>query len=381
MKSERIMLIGVGELGGIVLEYLCRVPNICEIVVCDSNEDWGLRKTNSAIEGAALMGFYPKIRFQPIDVTNIDQTAEILRKYKPKVIFNGTTLQSWWVINELPVEVSAKLYKINCALGPWVAMHLALTSKIMKAVKAAGIETHVVNSSFPDAVNPSLTKVGLSPTIGIGNMGLVIPYIQKAASEILGLPMKTIGVEMIGHHFHCYYWCRSGNGYGAPYFLKVYSGHSEVTEQLGDMNAFIAELPKRGMRPAGRHGQFVVAASCTKNILSIFYDTNDTVHSPGPNGLEGGYPVRLSRKGAEIVLPKGISLADARKINVAAQKFDGVENINDNGDIVVTEEAYSTFKQMLNIDCKKITIDDSYDQALELKRKFHEFVRRHNVNI
>lgn len=381
MQNEKIMLIGVGELGGILLEYLCRVPDICEIVVCDSNVDWGTRKTNSAIEGAALMGFYPKISFRHIDVTKIDQTAELIAAIKPTVIFNGTTLQSWWVVNELPVDVSSKLYKIRCALGPWAAMHLALASKIMFAVKESGVYTHVVNSSFPDVTNVSLGRIGLAPAVGIGNMGLVIPYVQKAASEILEVPMRNIGVEMIGHHFHCYYWCRAGEGYGAPYYLRVYHGQEDVTEKLGSPESFIAELPKRGARPAGRHGQFVVAASCARNILSIFFDRNDIVHCPGPQGLEGGYPVRLSRKGAEVVLPKGISLEQARGINLAAQEFDGIKEIEENGDVVLTDESYDTFKNMLGVDCRRITIRDSFDQAMELKRKFYEFARKHNVNI
>ena len=57
------MLIGIGELGGIVLEYMCRIPGICDIVTADSNADWGFRKTNSAIEGASYMGLYPNIKF------------------------------------------------------------------------------------------------------------------------------------------------------------------------------------------------------------------------------------------------------------------------------------------------------------------------------
>ena len=32
-EREKIMLVGIGELGGIVLEYLCRIPNICEIII------------------------------------------------------------------------------------------------------------------------------------------------------------------------------------------------------------------------------------------------------------------------------------------------------------------------------------------------------------
>jgi hypothetical protein len=380
-ELEKIMLIGIGELGGIVLEYMCRIPGICEIVIADSNADWGLRKTNSAIEGASYMGLYPNIQFHHIDLLNIEKTAELLKKTNPTIICNGTTLQSWWVVNELPPEVNAKIYKDRCAIGPWTAMHLALSAKLMKAVKISGIDTYVVNTSYPDVTNPSLDRIGLAPTVGIGNMDLAVPYIQKATSELLKVPIRNIGVELIAHHYHAYYWCRYGTGSEVPFYLRVYMGKEDVTNQLGDMKQFIAELPKRGMRPAGRHGQFVVAGSCLKNIMGIFNDTGEITHAPGPQGLEGGYPVRLSRKGAEVVLPKGVTLKQAREYNLEAQQYDGVQEIKANGDVIVTDEAYYTFKEMLNIDCKVITIEDSYEQAMELRKKFHEFARKHGVNI
>jgi len=260
-------------------------------------------------------------------------------------------------------------------------MHVALTFKLMSAVKMAGIDTAVVNTSYPDVTNPSLARVGLAPTVGIGNMDLAVPYIRKAAAEILNVPMSDVGVELIAHHYHCYYWCRYGTGLDAPFYLRVYVGHEDVTDQLGDMQAFIAELPKRAMRPGGRHGQFVVAASALKNIMAIWNDTGERTHAPGPQGLEGGYPVRLSRNGAEVVLPRGMSLAEARELNLKAQQYDGIEEIRDNGDIVITDEAHATFKEMLAIDARVITVKDSFEQALELKRKFHEFARHHGVAI
>jgi len=381
IEKEKIMLIGIGELGGIVLEYLCRTPVLCEIITADSNADWGFRKTNSALEGASYMGLYPTINFHHIDLMNIEQTAEFLEKINPTIIFNATTLQSWWVVNELPPEVNAKLYRDKCGLGPWAAMHLALTHRLMKAVKMSGIDIYVINSSYPDATNPSLARVGLAPTVGIGNMDLIVPYIQKAASELLNVPMRNVGVELIAHHYHAYHWCRSATGYQAPHYLRVYVGHEDVTDKLGDIKQFVAELPKRGMRPAGHHGQFVVAASSVKNILAIYNDTNELTHAPGPKGLEGGYPVRLSRKGAEVVPPKDMTIGQAREINLKAQQYDGIEEIRDNGDIVVTEEAYVNFKEMMNVDCKVIAIENSYEQAMELKKKFYEFARRNGVNI
>jgi len=380
-ERENIMLIGVGELGGIILEYLCRIPNICEIVAADSNADWGFRKTNSAIEGASYMGLYPKIKFCSIDVLNIEQTAELLRKTNPTIICNGTTLQSWWVVNELPPEVNAKLYRNKCALGPWSAMHLALTSKLMKAVKMSGIDTYVVNTSYPDVINASLAKISLAPTVGVGNMDLSIPYFQKVASELLNVPMGNVSVELIAHHYHAYSWCRYGTGIEAPFYLRIYVGHEDVTEKLGDIKTLIAELPKRAVRPAGRHGQFVVAGSSLKNIMAIYNDTGEITHAPGPQGLEGGYPVRLSRKGAEVVLPKGMTLEQARDFNVKAQVYDGVQEVRENGDIVVTDEAHATFKEMMGVDNRVITIDDSYEQAMDLRRKFYEFARKHGVNI
>lgn len=381
IEKEKIMLVGIGELGGILLEYMCRIPNICDLVTADANKDWGFRKTNSAILGASYMGLYPNISFHHIDLLDLEKSAELLSEIKPTIIFNGTTLQSWWVVNELPPDVNAKLYRYRVGLGAWTSMHLALTAKLMKAVRMSGIETYVVNSSFPDVTNVSLAKVGLAPTVGIGNGDLVIPYIKKTAGEMLGIPMANIEVELIAHHYHCYNWARKGSGHEAPHYLRIYSGREDITGKLGDMEAFIAELPKHAMRPGGRHGQYLVAASSLKNIMAIFDDTGELTNAPGPQGLEGGYPVRLSRKGAEVVLPENMTLQQARDIMLEAQQYDGIQKVRDNGDIVFTDEACTTLKEVLNVDCKVVTIEDSLDQALELRKKFKEFASKHGTKV
>jgi hypothetical protein len=125
----------------------------------------------------------------------------------------------------------------------------------------------------------------------------------------------------------------------------------------------------------------VVGASSIKNILAIYNDTGELTHAPGPQGLDGGYPVRLSRKGAEVVLPKGMTLQLARELNLKAQQYDGIQEVRGNGDVAVTEEAYATFKEMLIVDSRVITLKDSCEQPIELRKKFHEFARKHGVNI
>ncbi len=59
-ENEKIMIIGIGELGGIVLEYICRIPGICEIVTADSNMDWGLPKDEQRNRRRFLYGAIPE---------------------------------------------------------------------------------------------------------------------------------------------------------------------------------------------------------------------------------------------------------------------------------------------------------------------------------
>jgi uncharacterized protein YfbU (UPF0304 family) len=91
--------------------------------------------------------------------------------------------------------------------------------------------------------------------------------------------------------------------------------------------------------------------------------------------------VRLSRKGAEVLAPKGMTLEEARNLMLKAQQYDGIQEILDNGDIVLTDEAHVTFKEIMNVDCKVITIEDSLEQAKELRKKFEEFAKKNGVEI
>ena len=161
----------------------------------------------------------------------------------------------------------------------------------------------------------------------------------------------------------------------------MFVGKEDVTDLLGARPEFVAELPKHAMRPGGRHGQYLVAASSLNNIMAILNDTSELTHAPGPQGLEGGYPVRLSRKGAEVVVPEGMSLTDARALMLEAQQYDGIQEIRDNGDVVLTEEAYTTFKEILDVDCKVVTVEDSLEQARELRAKFEAFAAKYGVEV
>jgi hypothetical protein len=370
MSRSTIMMIGIGDLGGHVLEMLAREPGTRRIITADVNEEWGYRKTNIAAYGAAQLGYYPELEFTKINLYNIDETAELIAKYKPDVIYSAVSLQSWWVINTLPKEVFDKLDLAR--FGPWLPMHLTLVYKLMQAVKQTGLDIKVVNSAFPDAVGPILSKVGLAPTIGIGNVANPVPPIRKMLANQLGLPMKDVTIYFVCQHYVSHYIPRFGTAGGAPYYIKVVVDGEDVTKKVSVEEAF-AQLPKAGRRPGGREGQILTASSAAGITMAIAEDTGDFMHAPAPAGLPGGYPVRVNRQGGKVVLPADITLEEAIRINEEGQRCDGIDRIDEEGTAYYAEFAADIVRNMIGYDCRSMKLEDSEECSKELNAKFRAF--------
>ena len=151
-----VLVCGLGELGGLVLELLARSPTFRgRLVGADLNADLGLRKVNSARQGAICWGVPPKIDFRACDLGDIAQTAAVIAEEKPTLIFNATTLASWWLRDLLPADVKAKLHAVGSGSGLWAPGHAALAYNLMQAVAQSGLAVPVINSAYPDAVNPA----------------------------------------------------------------------------------------------------------------------------------------------------------------------------------------------------------------------------------
>jgi hypothetical protein len=369
---SKVLVIGLGSLGGYVVEFLARSFGPTEIIAADADEQRGLQKMNNAMLGAANMGFYPRMKFLKIDLNDVDGTAAILRSEQPRLVVNATTLQSWWVIGTQLIE-DAYLRLLDAGLGPWIPVHLTLTHKLMQAVQKSGIMTHVVNCSFPDAVNPMLSRIGLSPTVGIGNFDLLIPRIKKGVSDKLGVPMKAVTVLMLGHHYHDVRVEEFGTTGGAPYFLRICVDGEDVTERVNAEKMLLTSIPTPPL--TGSDSQ--VASSAVKNILAIINDTKELTHAPGPRGLPGGYPVRLSSKGAEVVVPAGLTLEEAVHINEEAQKYDGIERIEHDGTVVLTDKSHKIMSELLHYDRQQVRILECESAAHELRQLYHEYASKH----
>lgn len=360
--SGTVVMFGLGDLGGWTLEFLARSPGISTIITCDSREDWGSMKTECAAIGAGQQGYSKTIKFEKCDVNDIDATAQLLKEYKPDVIYSALTLLGWLELRGVIHALGAqKYYRVSACTA---SMQALLLSKVMKARKKAGITAPVVNNSYPDVVNPVLARNGLGPLVGAGNMDLTVGEVRRKISVAENVPISAVTVYFIASHAAVVQGTRTG----VPFFFKAMIGDKDITDKF-DIHSLLSDSPLLNS-PVDKTSWLnhpTVAASAVKNIMAIINDTNEFAHSPGPNGLPGGYPFRISAKGIDIALPEELSLEQAIRINLEGLKYDGVEEIKKDGTIVFTDEAYKTQKELYGVDLREHRFADMEDIANELR--------------
>ncbi|RWE79236.1 MAG: hypothetical protein EOS63_16185 [Mesorhizobium sp.] len=369
-----ILIIGHGVLGGDVLDFLSQSGRPYDLHVGARDVHRASLRANLARYTALNLGHHPTIEVVPMDLMNIDATAERLAALRPDIIFNATTLHSWWIITQLPPDAYRQIDRARG--GVWTPVHLVLVRRLMRAVREAGLESMVVNASYSDVTNAALAAEGLSPAIGIGNVANAVPGLRLAAAHLLGCELKAIDVRFFAQHYVSYRMPRTGSTDGAPYHLAIYrEGQRIAPEELGHDEIF-ANVAGRFRRVEGLAGQAVTASSATDVLCALADRVERVVHAPGPLGLVGGYPVRVAPTGISIDLPEGLSLDDAVEINRECQKYDGIEAVESDGTVRFTAESAEVIRELLGYDCEAMALDECEDRAKELVAKYAEYSRR-----
>jgi hypothetical protein len=319
-------------------------------------------------------GFHPDIQFREIDLFNIQETTELIKELNPEAIFNSACVQSWWEIYTLPKKMFQRLEPT--LIGSWLMMHLSTSYSLMRAVKTAGYHRRipVIISTLPDIVAPVLARIGLEPTCGGGNLQLMIPYLKRKAARKLKAPTTAIEIWLVGGH-----GLIQTPGEQTPFWIKVESNGEDVTEELGGKEWALRCIQPLWERETitGPPPQQATAAAFLSNFIGILFDKKRLVGTiPGIKGFVGGYPARLGNP-IELALPKEISLKEAREINHEAMQIgDAVEEIKNDGSIVVTEKAHQIMKQAFGWDHREWAIDENVELALELNKKFKKLRAR-----
>ena len=124
--------------------------------------------------------------------------------------------------------------------------------------------------------------------------------------------------------------------------------------------------------PGKEHNQFV-ASETIATIKALCSDEYTLIHCCNVFGLPGGYPCLINKNEIKLDLIGDISLEEAIHINLEGNKLDGIEKIEDNGDVIFTDKCNEIFKKSLNFDCKILKKDEWKIMEEELYEKFKEY--------
>ncbi|MEU8521312.1 hypothetical protein [Streptomyces sp. NBC_01216] len=368
-----IMLVGMGDLSAKVLTMLLSDPATNRVVLAGRDTETIRRRGNLALFTATNLGHHGTVDTVRVDLRDVDATAQTLAEVRPDIIFMGGSLQSWRVITALPKDVFEKLDEAQ--FGPWLPMHLTLNHLLMRAVRDSGTDAKVVNASFPDAVGPVLDRVGLAPTVGVGNVANIVPALTLGAAHLLDARPADVELRLTAQHYFSHYVPRFGDAGRGAYHLSVRVAGRPGAEV--DHGALFAQLDRRLKRLGGIDGQLLTASSAVRVLRGLATDSGTLAHAPAPDGLPGGYPVRVHRDGAALDLPDGLGLAEAIRLNEECQRADGIDRIDQDGTVHFTEPEMAVMKRLLRYECQSMKLGDVSGWADELGTKYAAFAARY----
>jgi len=369
---EKVLLLGTGNVGSHILEFIARDENKLEWIVGDIDKNRAKLQCNNASIGAAHHGKHPVFHPREVDLLNIEKTADLIKKEKPIAVINCAVLHTWHLIRHLPEKIYAKIS--SAGLGAWLPCQLTLGMNLAKAIKESGECPYYINTSLSCLTNPVMGKIGLAPTIGVGNVDLIAPAIITYLSQKTGFHRSKIDIRLVCHHQHWVFPREAGYQPGAPYFLKIMINGKVITDQF-DTDKIMYDAVK--MYPGNISFTTVSASSTIKNLKAMVNNEGILTHSPGPNGLPGGYPVILDAKGAKVNLPDEIPLKEAIRINEESGKLDSIEKIKNDGTVVFTDYAYEIMKDTLGFDCHSFRPEEAVNLAFEQMDRFKELSNKY----
>jgi len=368
--SPTILITGLGDLGSVSLELLAREHWPGRIIASCRTLGRAEASVNLARLGAIAQGMRPNLEAASLDLDDVDRAAESIRQLSPDVILSTATRQSWWTPYTLPAEPRDRL--ATAGFGAWLPIHLILSLKLMRALRLSGVQARTLIAPFPDVSNCVLSRLGLEPTCGVGNIAEIVPKIESLAAIKLGVPIDDVSVTLVAHHALQDYVPDSPTDEGPPFFLRIMHAGTNVTDIIRG-----SDLPHQAYpMPSGRRTHFLTASS-TVRIMTALMGKEATLHAPGPEGLPGGYPVLIGPRGVRVLPIKDLSRQAAIEINEGSHRFDGIEAIGQDGTVVFCESTVEIMSKELGYHCQKLPPSEIEGRAGELLERFREYAGRH----
>jgi hypothetical protein len=223
-----------------------------------------------------------------------------------------------------------------------MACHLAPMLKLRDAWAKSGLHCPWVGASYPDVVNAVLHLTGAGPGVGSGNVAECVPKMRFIAAEHAKAPPKEIEVRLVAQHALEYFLYNDDPPKEWPPFLLKVTWHGQdITLAARD------KVKSRMPIPYDLDFNRITASASLDLLAALCGDQSVSLHAPAPNGLVGGYPVQVSRRGVVVDLPPEWDLERAIGVNASSLAFDGIAALDKDGTVTFNDKTVAALEDLL----------------------------------
>ncbi len=307
--SVDILVTGTGMFAGrIILDLAATATEPVTVMVAGRNAtrlDW-LRTAGNA--RAAMFGTPARIVSRQIDLLEDGAFDKIVEEAGANVIVQAASIQTSAVIS----ETGSRWTQIVAegGLSATAVFQALMSSRMAAAISRLKPDAALINCSFPDVVNGMIAAMGHKVLCGTGNVAILSNVFSGAYDGPLQGPVRVLA------HYQCLApWRQAAGDRIGKVPPRVFIGDEEVADVFETFRQ-TRLTPEPAIEISGASGVTLMRA--------LAAGTPWTGHVPAPNGLPGGYPVRL--KGRELVLdlPTSVSEDEAIAWNAAFEQKNGL---------------------------------------------------------
>lgn len=322
MAGCDILISGTGGFAArIAFDIAATAEESVEVIIAGRNRERLNWLRTAANARAALFGRKARFRTHTIDLLQPDASDALVAATQPRIVVQAASIQTSQVIAQSGNAWTRLV--AEGGLSATAVFQALISSRVAAAITRSGKPVTLVNCSFPDVVNGIITALGHEVACGMGNVAILSNVFAGSAAT----PPRA-EVKVLAHYQNLAAWRRrpeerSGR---AP---RVWLDGTEVDDVYARF-ADIQLTPEPVIEISG--------ASGVPMLLAMAAGRSWRGHVPGPNGLPGGYPVRLVGRALELELPVGLTQAEAIAWNASFEEQNG---------LIVSPDGWVTFTGIL----------------------------------
>lgn len=322
MASCDILISGTGGFAArIAFDIAATAREPVEIVIAGRNLERLNWLRTAANARAALFGAKARFTTYVIDLLAPDASDALLAATDPRIVVQAASIQTSQVIAQSGNAWTRLV--AEGGLSATAVFQALISARVAAAITRSGKPVTLVNCSFPDVVNGIITALGHAVSCGMGNVAILSNVFAGSAATPAGAELKVLA-----HYQNLAAWRRRPEERGGRPPRVWLDG-----EEVADVYARFADIqltPEPVIEISG--------ASGVPMLLAMAGGRPWRGHVPGPDGLPGGYPVRLAGGRLELDLPRGLGREEAIAWNASFEAQNG---------LIVSADGTATFTGIL----------------------------------